>query len=1067
LLGAPFLSLENDLKEAIVELRHERFNQELFSVATSTFPEKVRNLPEVAAMEQALRTGKVTPMQMLDTFDYRIDALLKELAKALKVNYEDLKADFDTLLATLYIHSHTRMEPQHLVESIDDVFRKKLPQPVKSWAFDPSRRLGAEAEKIRQKLYQIAFPYVVLLNYLVKGHGMKAYLGDLYNGMGPAFALTEERYVPQWGDATQKPQILIAELIQDVFGRLPYRLPKQPFEFTRTGRGTVPFENFRDAMRRAIHAFKTKQVRDKNRPLIEGVIAFMPPPLKHILAWQLVNAFSPMGVTGYRRMPWTFEVGEDIAKAIKDMVDAAGEYYKTHSEALAKRQGDVLDKLLAAFQTQVLWLNPRSPIRQISSLFYAAAQLNRDFNDPIAYYIVGVFYPRAISIIRALLKGDTSKLNDFERFVLENSPEIQSRHLVTIRETLNSAQEVLERLMARPEGAKLLETLLDPSASQADKDAAIQRLEELFILGTDPAWWKEAIQKVKELGFALLRLNDEAAVLATKLAAMWMYLAHNDVTGIPDEKTLFAALSYGSAVSEAIHSTPLEGFRPTLFRGSQEKGAVGWIRRAFFIPQVFSQFMVYTFAAADTFRRILGSAYDAIFNKELPLRERIADLASALTALFMLQIGFATINGFWMGLTQKPLEEQPLGVYTSEEEQKNFWAWLSSTVFGMTKSSLPKPLLLGLSYLLSLIPLRQRILQRTFFGTVTERDMPPFLQFLNRIIVGLTNAFTSFGNISGVEESEETAKVQEYFDRLLAVAPRDQIPGLFVDALQFLSLLSSLKFPATSLYPAGLIGPATRVVASAAEGLPMPAQITETFGGSKTGIVVQALAGIPAPGGYSELLSPTPRDIAFAVTTRSGEEMAFKFLDVTEKYDVPNFIAELVAVARTAKTPTIFKALDLLTDPNFYISIKRPSATQVIPRGISENHPMVVSVTKLYEAMTSPNPDKFIQFVKNDPVRFAWLTALFGYDYIMDRFSALSKPEWVKRLKDIGQLEVALLGAGMKPELVAAIVNIAQNSNQANISLYLKHRKEQIRQIQYSRQVARTREQIRAGRRGK
>jgi len=1067
LLGAPFLSLENDLKEAVVELRHEGFNQELFSVATSTFPERVRNLPEIIAMEQTLRSGKVSPMQMLDAFDHRIDALLKELAKALKVKYEDLSADFDTLLATLYIHSHTRMEPQHLVESIDDVFRKRLPQPVKSWAFDPSRRLGGEAEKIRQKLYQIAFPYVVLLNYLVKGHGMKAYLGDIYNGVGPAFALTEERYVPQWGDATQKPQILIAELIQDVFGRLPHRPPKQPFEFTRTGRGTVPFENFRDAMRRAIYAFKTKQVIDKNRPLIEGVIAFMPPPLKHLLAWQLANALSPMGMTGYRRVPWTFEVGEDIAKAVEDMFDAAGNYYKTYSEALAKRQGDALDKLLAAFQTQVLWLNPRSPIRQISSLFYAASQLCRDFNDPMAYYIVGVFYPRAISIIRALLKGDTSKLNDFERFVLENSPEIQSRHLVTIRETLNSAQEVLEKLMARPEGAKLLETLLDPSAPQADREAAVQRLEELFILGTDPAWWKEAMQKVKEWGFAMLRLNDEAAVLATKLAAMWMYLAHNDVTGIPDEKTLFAALSYGSALSEAIHSTPLEGFRPTLFRGSREKGVVAWARRAFFIPQVFSQFMVYTFAETDTFRRLLGSAYDAIFNKELPLRERIADLASAITAILMLQIGFAAINGFWMSLAQKPLEEQRLGTYTSEEEQKVGWDWLASSVFGIVKSSLPRPLLFGISYILSLMPLRQRILQRTTLGTITERDIPPSVQFLNRVIVSLTNAYTSFSNMGGVEENEATSAVQRYFDRLLTVAPRDQIPGLVADTLQFLSLAASLKFPAASLYPAGLISPATRVVASAAEGLPVPAQITETFGGSKAGIAAQALAGTPAPGGYSELLSPTPRDIAFAVTTRSGEEMAFKFLDVTEKYDVPNFIAELIAVARTAKTSTVFKALDLLTDPNFYISIKRPSATQVIPKSISENHPMVVSVTKLYDAMTSPNPDKFIQFIKSDPIRFAWLTALFGYDYIMDRFSPLSKPDWVKRLKDIGQLEVALLGSGMKPELVAAIVNIAQNSNQANISLYLKHRKDQIRQIQYSRQVARIREQIQAGRRGK
>lgn len=1067
LLGAPFLSLENDLKEAIVELRNEGFNQELFSVATSTFPEKVRNLPEIIAMEQTLRSGKVTPMQMLDALDYRIDALLKELAKTQKVKYETLRADFDTLLAALYIHSHTRMEPQHRVESIDDVFRKRLPQPVKSWIFDPSKPLGREAAQIRQKLYQLAFPYVVLLNYLVKGHGMKAYLGDLYNGIGPAFALTEERYVPQWGDASQKPQILIVDLIQDVFGRLPHKPPKQPFEFTRTGRGTVPFEDFRDAMRRAIHAFKTKQVIDKNRPLVEGVIAFMPPALKHMLAWQLANALSPMGITGYKKVPWTFEIGEDIAKAIEDMFDAAGNYYKTHSEALAKRQGDALDKLLAAFQTQVLWLNPRSSIRQLSSLFYAAAQISRDFNDPMAYYIVGIFYPRAINIIRALLKGDTSKLNDFERFVLEHSPEIQSRHLVTLRETLNAAQEVLEKLMARPEGAKLLETLLDPAASQADRDAAVQRLEELFVLGTDPAWWKEAVQKVKEWGFAMLRLNDEAAVLATKLAAIWMYLAHNDITGIPDEKTLFAALSYGSAVSEAIHSTPLEGFRPTAFRGSMEKGPAAWVKRAFFIPQVFSQFMVYTFAAADTFRRLLGSAYDAIFNKELPLRERITDLASALTGILMLQIGFAALNGFWMGLMQKPLEEQPLGTFTSEEEQKNATDQLMSTMLGALKSSLPKPLLLGVSYLLSLVPLRQRILQRTTFGTITERDLPPFLQFLNRIILSLTNAYTSFGNVSGVEENEGTSKVQEYFDKLLLVAPRDQIPGLVADTLQFLSLAASLRFPAASLYPAGLIGPATRVVASAVEGLPVPAQITETFGGARAGLVAQALAGTPAPGGYSELLSPTPRDIAFAVTTRSGEEMAFKFLDVTERYDVPSFVAELIAIARTARTPTIFKALNELTNPNFYISIKRPSATQVIPTSVSENHPMVASVTKLYDAMISPTPDKFIEFVKSDPIRFAWLTALFGYDYIMDRFSALSKPEWTKRLKDIGQLEVVLIGSGMKPELVSAIANIAQNSTQANIRLYLERRQEQVRQMQQARQVTRIREQIQTGRRGK
>jgi hypothetical protein len=1067
LLGAPFLSLENDLKEAVVELRREGFNQELFSVAISTFPEKVRNLPEVIAMEQTLKSGKVTPMQMLDVFDHRIEALLKELAKSQKVKYESLRADFDTLLATLYIHSHTRMDPQHLVESIDDVFRKKLPQPVKSWVFDPSRRLGSEAEQIRQKLYQLAFPYVVLLNYLVKGHGMKAYLGDLYNGMGPAFALTEERYVPQWGDASQKPQILIADLIQDVFGRLPHKPPKQPFEFTRTGRGTVPFEDFRDAMRRAIHAFKTKQVIDKNRPLIEGVIAFMPPALKHMLAWQLANALSPMGITGYKKVPWTFEIGEDIAKAVEDMFDAAGNYYKTHSEVLTKRQGDILDKLLAAFQTQVLWLNPRSPIRQISSLGYAAAQLSRDFNDPMAYYVVGIFYPRALSIIRALLRGDTSKLNDFERFVLEHSPELHSRHLVTIREVLNTAQEVLEKLMAHPEGAKLLETLLDPGASQAERDAAVQKLEELFILGTDPVWWKEAAQKVKEWGFAMLRLNDEAAVLATKLAAIWMYLAHNDITGIPDEKTLFAALSYGSAASEAIHSTPLEGFRPIAFRGSMEKGPAMWIKKAFFIPQVFSQFMVYTFAAADTFRRLLGSTYDAIFNKELPLRERVADLASALTGILMLQIGFATLNGFWMGLMQKPLEEQPLGTFTSEEEQKNAIDQLLSTTFGAIKSSLPKPLLLGVSYLLSLVPLRQRILQRTAFGTITERDLPPFVQFLNRVILTLTNAYTSFGNVSGVEETEETSKVQGYFDRLLTVAPRDQIPGLFVDTLQFLSLVASLKFPEASLYPAGLIGPATRVIASAAEGLPVPARITETFGGARAGLMAQALAGTPAPGGYSELLSPTPRDIAFAVTTRSGEEMAFKFLDATERYDVPSFIAELIAVARTAKTPTIFKALNELTNPNFYISIKRPSATQVIPMSVSENHPMVISVTKLYDAMTSPTQDKFIEFVKSDPIRFAWLTVLFGYDYIMDRFSALSKPEWTKRLKDIGQLEVVLIGSGMKPELVSAIANIAQNSTQANIRLYLERRQEQVRQIQQARQAAHIREQIQTGRRGK
>jgi len=85
----------------------------------------------------------------------------------------------------------------------------------------------------------------------------------------------------------------------------------------------------------------------------------------------------------------------------------------------------------------------------------------------------------------------------------------------------------------------------------------------------------------------------------------------------------------------------------------------------------------------------------------------------------------------------------------------------------------------------------------------------------------------------------------------------------------------------------------------------------------------------------------------------------------------------------------------------------------------------------------------------------------------MDRFSALSKPEWTKRLKDIGQLEVVLIGSGMKPELVSAIANIAQNSTQANIRLYLERRQEQVRQMQQARQVTRIREQIQTGRRGK
>ena len=1061
-LGYPFLALEADMRAEVVKLFKEPFNQEAFSVATSTFPDEVVNLDVVANLERLLASGRLTPMQLFDVFEKRIVGVLNELAKASHIKFEDLNADFNRILFTLYTNSHRDIDPTERVSSMSDIFSKRLVDLNHAEIFDPSSPVPPEVGRLRDELEKLAWSYVVLLNYLVKTHSMKAYLGDLLLGLPPSFALTEERYVPQWGDETLEPWNAVVKLITHSFERLPQRAPRQRFQFRRTGRGRVPAPDFRDFMRRSLFAFTTKQVLDKHRPLIEGVIGFMPPPFKQLMAYQLANALAPLRVSGSPRVPLNFEVGESVASAIQDMFSAVGEYHKAVMGGLSERRRGVFERLLGAYQTQTLIWQIRSPLRQVGALIYAGAALYRDFGDMFAAILPTLFFPRAVKIILDTMRGDLSGLNDFERVVLENSPELWSRRMVTEREFLADARAVIEDMMSHPRGQEAMNILLDPAASAADKQKALSMLQEIYILGADPNFLNRAWRNITKWGFAALRLMDEAAVLATKLAAVAAYVAHNDVTGQFDVKDLPGALHYSSALSERVHSTPLEGYRPALFRGGE--GSV-W-RKVLFMPQVFSQFLVYTFAASEQVRIMLGDIWDGMTRKDLSLKDRAADIAAGISALVLLQLGAAIMNGSLVGLTQRPLEEQPLGVYSREEEEKNLADAAMSMSMEITKSALPKPVTFLASYALNLLPLRSMLLKKTLLGTVTERDLPPALQLGYRVLSTVVNTLSSLGYMAGAEEGEETNRLQSVLDAMLVSSPREQIWSIATDLAQITLLLASLRFPQLGSVPVGMIAPATRALTMGEE-MPVPVEVTTTMAGRPVAArATQAMFGIPSPHGYSELLSPGPADYAFRSGERNPQQMAFRFIDATERSTIPAYVSELMRVARTVRIGPTLTALKHLIDPAFYLSISEPSRFQVIPHYVSENHPVVVSVRKLFNTLKAPSEEKFITYVASNPIDFAWLSVMWGYNDIMDRWvQGSTKPDWHKQYKDLNILSAALASYGVRPEVVSALVSILEQSNEHNLREFMNRHIVRLREQEAAKKVLRG-QKLGVGRRG-
>ena len=1058
MLGSPFLALEADLRHTTVRMYNEPFRQDFFSAASSTFPDEILALPEVIQLENALNAGKVTPMQMLATLESRMDALLTELAQASGRRKEEIEADYNRILYAVYKYASNTVDDAHRVHRVEDVFAKGLVALNAPVVLDPRRTTSPAVAQIRTKLLKLAVPYAVLMNYLVKMYAMRAFLEDMYVGMEPSFGLTEERYVPQWHDLALNPGTVLADMVLQTFDRLPTKMTKKPFEFKRTGLAEINDADFRNIMRRGLYALASKHVLNKHRPVVEAVIGFMPPPFKQMLAWQLANTLAPLRVGEQGGIPLTYEMGEDIANAIQEMFSLVGQYYLNQMRAMEGLPQDKLTAVLSAFQTQSLIFQLRSPFRQMGSLIYAGSALSRDFNDPVAFIMPILFFPRALKIVSQYMTGKQPKLNILERVVLENSPELFSRRSVTERAILEGAREAINTIMMHPEGAKAVEILLDPTASRADKDKAMDFIQQVFIVGGEPTRRNKFKSAVSKWGFFLLRLMDEAAVLATKLAAVHTYMAHQDVTGTYDFNTIHAAINYGSAFSERVHATPLEGYRPTLFRGPAERKLS--IKHLFFIPQVFSQFLVYTFATADNFRMMLGDIYDNIVRKDIPLKEKIANLATAATAIMALQLGTAIFNGVWVGLTQRVLEDQPIGIWTKEEEERDVLGTFEGMAAAMTKSAMPRPASFVISYFLALTPLRSMILKKTLLGNLTERDLPPLMRLGYR---SLGETISILSNLTAISDTagEDKGILQKLWDAVTVTYPREQIPSTLIDLAQFASILAAPYVPEAGLLPFGLVSPAVRAVIGSEE-LPVAAEITETFAGRPTAAkIVQSMTGIPAPFGYSEIWSPAPADIAFRSAERSPIRMAYKFVNETERSTAAAYVAELVRVARTTRIGPTLNAIRHLLNPSFYLAIQSPTRLDAVPEGVSERHPFVAAVTKLHKALQSPTEDEFIAFVRNNPYDFAWLNVMWGYDYIMDKWiSGAGKPEWHKHYRNTNVLAAALASQGMNPQAVSALVQILETSKEHNVAKFLDAHIIRLRERETLRQTVRKRARL-------
>jgi hypothetical protein len=780
-------------------------------------------------------------------------------------------------------------------------------------------------------------------------------------------------------------------------------------------------------------------------------LAFAPSEVAGLLSWHLVNALVPHKLADAPSEIFPVAIAEDASKMITTALSLVGDF----SSRLMQEMREVgetdptwLQKILTAFQSTVLLANPRSPLRQVFSLPYAGARLARDFNDPMLKILPALLFPQAVKTIFMLAMGKQPKLDIIDQAILDNAPALKARWVVTSRAKLQGAKEVLREVLSDPQADALVSTLLDPQADAEAKKAAERQLRGMFMMGGNPTWWKNVFSKIADWGFLALKVMDEAAVLASMKAATLAYLAHEKPYFDYTYQDIQAALHYAAAAAEAHHATPLEGYRPTAFRSGSTFGA-----SLLFVPQVFSQFVIYTFAASENIRTLLSDVADVVVRKDLPLEKRIDNAATALGLIALLQLAAAALNGIFLGLAGKVLEEPAFGLYTREEEAKLTLDSALAHILGSAKAATPRPVSLAVAMVLN-AAFRSATIRKTLPATVTERDMPPLLQLGVRILSSTINALSNIGNYTDIP-SEHANFLQDTIDKILLTMPKRQRYGAILDIVHAALVLGSLKIPELQNIPVGLIGSGMRAITHHGE-LPYPAELSETFARMPREVAAGAhfLMGTPSPYGWSEWMSPSPADLAFRSGQRRAEDMALLFVENTERSSVPVYVAELLRIIPTLRPGATMNAVGLLLSPNFYVNIAKGYGGKMA-EGISKTHPMVYHVSQFYDALQKDTESEFIDWIYNHPREFAWMTAMWGYDFIMRNWMwGAARRDWHDAYRNTDLLVNALVTRGMNTAVAQYLKEIAEKSNEANLrEFYFKHKAEMQKQYEFRKRA--------------
>lgn len=300
-------------------------------------------------------------------------------------------------------------------------------------------------------------------------------------------------------------------------------------------------------------------------------------------------------------------------------------------------------------------------------------------------------------------------------------------------------------------------------------------------------------------------------------------------------------------------------------------------------------------------------------------------------------------------------------------------------------------------------------------------------------IIGAVSTLANFFDTP--PEKTFAERLQMAVDNALWAYPPERRWQLILDAAQLASLLASYRYRFLSYLPLGVVGKGTRAF-EGMEKAPMPAHTSFTFAKHPTvANVVQFFGGMPAPHGFSELLNPTPIDVAVRGQPKPAMMIAVTFVNETERSPVPMYVSELVRFIRGARQPAVIAALKYLLSPAFYLRVSRGDIAEISP-----NHPFVFAISQISKALQKSDPDEFVRYIVSNPVDFAYILSIWGYKGLFNRLAGDKPPTWVKEMKgNPTMLLTMIVNAGMSPELASSLAAIIDKSETANLLAYLQY----------------------------